>query len=182
MQNIYIYIGDSEGQEGSLVRCSPWGCKELDMTEQLNNNSWLCKLVEVHRLDRGQMSSMWGHGLACVPSSAPLLWGWGPGAWDLARGMGTGLQNLPAPPSPPQHSSYQVYGAGGNVRVHRLVWFCVMRPRQPSWDVTLVWWPERMRGQGGVDAGPEWGACRRGAEGRRGAGWLVWGKYEGKGT
>ena len=28
--------GDSEGH-GSLVRCSPWGCKELDMTEQLNN-------------------------------------------------------------------------------------------------------------------------------------------------
>ena len=29
-------LGDSEGQ-GSLVCCSPWGCKELDMTEQLNN-------------------------------------------------------------------------------------------------------------------------------------------------
>ena len=26
---------DSEGQ-GSLVCCSPWGCKELDTTEQLN--------------------------------------------------------------------------------------------------------------------------------------------------
>ena len=30
-------LGDSEGQ-GSLVCCSPWGHKELDMTEQLN---WL---------------------------------------------------------------------------------------------------------------------------------------------
>ena len=29
--------GDSEGQQ-SLVCCSPWGCKESDMTEQLNNN------------------------------------------------------------------------------------------------------------------------------------------------
>ena len=29
--------GDGEGQ-GSLVCCSSWGCKELDMTEQLNNN------------------------------------------------------------------------------------------------------------------------------------------------
>ena len=29
--------GDSEGQ-GSLVCCSPWGLKESDMTEQLNNN------------------------------------------------------------------------------------------------------------------------------------------------
>ena len=28
--------GDGEGQ-GSLVCCSPWGCKELDTAEQLNN-------------------------------------------------------------------------------------------------------------------------------------------------
>ena len=30
-------LGDGEGQ-GSLVCCSPWGCKELDMTKQLNNS------------------------------------------------------------------------------------------------------------------------------------------------
>ena len=30
-------LGDGEG-EGNLVCCSPWGCKESDMTEQLNNN------------------------------------------------------------------------------------------------------------------------------------------------
>ena len=29
--------GDSERQ-GSLVCCRPWGCKELDTTEQLNNS------------------------------------------------------------------------------------------------------------------------------------------------
>ena len=29
---------DSGGQ-GSLECCSPWGCKELDTTERLNNNS-----------------------------------------------------------------------------------------------------------------------------------------------
>ena len=29
---------DSEGQ-GSLACCSPWGCKELGMTEWLNNNN-----------------------------------------------------------------------------------------------------------------------------------------------
>ena len=28
--------GDSEGQR-SLACCSPWGCKESDTTEQLNN-------------------------------------------------------------------------------------------------------------------------------------------------
>ena len=27
--------GDAEGQ-GNLACCSPWGCKELDTTEQLN--------------------------------------------------------------------------------------------------------------------------------------------------
>ena len=27
-------LGDGEGQ-GSLACCSPWGCKELDMTKQL---------------------------------------------------------------------------------------------------------------------------------------------------
>ena len=30
-------LGVSDGQ-GSLSCCSPWGCKESDMTEQLNNN------------------------------------------------------------------------------------------------------------------------------------------------
>ena len=30
--------GDGEGQE-SLVCCTPWGRKELDTTEQLNNSS-----------------------------------------------------------------------------------------------------------------------------------------------
>jgi len=29
--------GDGEGQ-GNLVCCSPWGCKELDTTERLENN------------------------------------------------------------------------------------------------------------------------------------------------
>ena len=31
-------LGDGEGQ-GSLVRCSLWGCKELDTIDRLNNNS-----------------------------------------------------------------------------------------------------------------------------------------------
>ena len=33
-------LGDGEGQEG-LVCCSPWGCKELDMTGWLNKNNKL---------------------------------------------------------------------------------------------------------------------------------------------
>ena len=31
-------LGDGKGQ-GSLACCSPWGCKELDATEGLNNNN-----------------------------------------------------------------------------------------------------------------------------------------------
>ena len=35
---VWANSGDSEGQ-GSLACCSPWGPKELDMTERLNNNN-----------------------------------------------------------------------------------------------------------------------------------------------
>ena len=36
-------LGNSKGQ-GRLVCCSPWGCKESDITEQLNN-----KKAEIQR-------------------------------------------------------------------------------------------------------------------------------------
>ena len=36
-------LGDGEGQ-GSLVSCSSWGHKELNMTEQLNNNKHRMKI------------------------------------------------------------------------------------------------------------------------------------------
>ena len=42
--------GDSEGQ-GSLTCCSPWGCRESDMTEQLKNNS------DIANIPRGQINS-----------------------------------------------------------------------------------------------------------------------------
>ena len=38
-------LGDGEGQ-GSLAWCSPWGCKESDMTERLNYNN---KPVQMER-------------------------------------------------------------------------------------------------------------------------------------
>ena len=44
--NGHEFEQDGEGQ-GSLACCSPWGHKELDMTEGLNNSkkdeSWRCK-------------------------------------------------------------------------------------------------------------------------------------------
>ena len=36
-------LGNSE-EQGSLVCCSPWCCKELDTTEQLNNNNPLFRI------------------------------------------------------------------------------------------------------------------------------------------
>ena len=39
-------LGDADGQ-GSLARCSPWGHKESDTTERLNNNnSWETKCIK----------------------------------------------------------------------------------------------------------------------------------------
>ena len=45
--------GGSEGQ-GGLVCCSPWGHKELDMTQQLNNNNMMkftCLAIEDSHVD-----------------------------------------------------------------------------------------------------------------------------------
>ena len=39
-------LGDGEGQ-GSLVCCSPWGHKESDTTEQLNNSNKNMKLKQM---------------------------------------------------------------------------------------------------------------------------------------
>ena len=45
---------DGEGQ-GSLTYCSPQGCKKLNITEQLNNNSDL-----LHRAALGRVSGKTG--------------------------------------------------------------------------------------------------------------------------
>ena len=41
--------GDGEGQE-SLTCCSPWGRKELNMTERLNNNMSLSVSLFVYQI------------------------------------------------------------------------------------------------------------------------------------
>ena len=38
-------LGDGEGQ-GSLACCSPWGCKELDRTEQLNSSNNVSEMLQ----------------------------------------------------------------------------------------------------------------------------------------
>ena len=41
--------GDSEDRE-ALACCSPWGCKESDTTERLNNDKDECSWASCHRL------------------------------------------------------------------------------------------------------------------------------------
>ena len=39
MATLVFLPGKSHGGQRSLAYCSPWGCKELDMTERLNNSN-----------------------------------------------------------------------------------------------------------------------------------------------
>ena len=45
--------GDSEGQ-GSLMCCSPWGHKEPNLTEQLNNNKATSSVVDCYSSSKNQ--------------------------------------------------------------------------------------------------------------------------------
>ena len=46
-------VGDGQG---SLTGCSPWGCKELEITEQLNcTASQLRKVKRKHRVSRKRL-------------------------------------------------------------------------------------------------------------------------------
>ena len=57
--------GPGDGQ-GSLACCSPWGCKELDMTEQLNWLNW--------NRDIKQLSGCWaGAGIVCKQAQG-IFW------------------------------------------------------------------------------------------------------------
>ena len=70
-------LGDGEGQ-GGLACCSPWGHKELDTTEQVNNNS----CAREQTLGVGSVVVL--HGFSCPTacgifpdqesSPCPLLW------------------------------------------------------------------------------------------------------------
>ena len=46
-----LMLGKREGRDGdgqaSLAYCSPWGCKEFDTIEQLNNNNKTSQVKEL---------------------------------------------------------------------------------------------------------------------------------------
>ena len=53
--------GDGEGQ-GGLAGCSPWGRKESDTTEQLNNNNrgWLLRATSnTEKLEVKEQKKIW---------------------------------------------------------------------------------------------------------------------------
>ena len=60
-------LGDGEGQ-GILACCSPWGHKELDTTEQLDNNN-SCNIYEQlmsPKATKGYFSTRWYEVCACT--------------------------------------------------------------------------------------------------------------------
>jgi len=71
-------VGDSEGQ-GSLACCSPWGHKESDTTERLNNNTSF-------KAEDQPSASSWtvGVGVLCVRMGVCLcLWQGRRGSYSL---------------------------------------------------------------------------------------------------
>ena len=93
-------LGDGEGQ-GILACCSPWGHKELDTTEQLDNNN-SCNIYEQlmsPKATKGYFSTRWYEVCACtgVGKVSPISrWGIFPSPW-LFQGtngiFGVGLVN-----------------------------------------------------------------------------------------
>ena len=68
-------LEDSEGQ-GSLAHCSPWGCKESDTTEWLNNNNSgfaVVKNLPANVGDAGDGSSISGSGRSLGVENGNLL-------------------------------------------------------------------------------------------------------------
>ena len=63
-------LGDSEGQ-GSLVCCSPWGCKELVTTQQLNNN---CTKAIINSQILLVVVTGWSMGTGVLPNLLVISW------------------------------------------------------------------------------------------------------------
>ena len=55
-KNLGKLLGDSEGQEG-LKYCNPWGHKDSDTTEQLNNNDLCFKKGISAKTSEGQRAN-----------------------------------------------------------------------------------------------------------------------------
>ena len=65
--------GDREGQ-GSLVCCSPWGCKEPDMTERLNNNNKIASCKAITNWETSWLPGVCSPYCNCREKSTFLFW------------------------------------------------------------------------------------------------------------
>ena len=65
--------GYNEGQ-GSLVCCSPWGCKELDTTEWLNNNKKKKTTTSLYRSDASSNTHPIGDNQECLHTLPNVPW------------------------------------------------------------------------------------------------------------
>ena len=69
--------GDGDGQ-GSLACCSPWGCKELDMTEWLNNTIPLFNFcfycLPFWSQIQNNFHHKWNQGAWCLCFLVGVLW------------------------------------------------------------------------------------------------------------
>ena len=116
--------GDGEGQ-GSLECCSPWGCKESDMTERLNNCSIRERTKQISYQTRPQLLNGWpGAGAAldsgtlCPlgPTSRSDAWVWPFSSCYPAIFSVPAMLVLPSwasrKPTPPSRSSSDVTFSG----------------------------------------------------------------------
>ena len=63
LKNQILFLKD----QGSLACCSPWGCKELDTTEQLNWTDWTEGMTEIFsRLHIYSFNSFFKHLYLCT--------------------------------------------------------------------------------------------------------------------
>ena len=119
-------------EQGSLVRCSPWGRKELDTTERLNNNkgnAWANSMGCGLSLDSRQVWT-----LSCRQSWSPFS----RTQWDEKAGgcgrPGRGSHFLVKPAC--RHTGTFVYGS--------LCWAVPCRHLCALWagtDRVRCWWP-----------------------------------------
>ena len=118
--------GDGEGQ-GGLACCSPWGCKELDMTGQLNN--W----------DTSSQATSWeGHSLTPSRHNCPKI------PWAHSC-LGTWL----CPPeglAPTLHTSALALALGPREPCTQWLWdlaplnsgWALLAPGPQSWDSQIL--------------------------------------------
>ena len=65
-QPIPVFLPRKSHGQRSLVSCSPWGCKESDMTERLSiANQYICTIFQMRKLNACDKAPPWDY-FSCV--------------------------------------------------------------------------------------------------------------------